>query len=339
MRRRITLLISLSLAALIGVTGCEKKEKKDKEATAEKAQKAEEKKPKTEEPVEPDPSKPATVGIVTVETSKSVKEVVGEMTRRLEKARSVSVIAEVDHAKNAESADMQLPATSLLLFSNPGLETPLIADSLGAGLEFPQKVLVWKPSEGEKTKVAFNAPEYVAKRHGVEHLGLFMGRMADGLANVVENSAGVEVPDIPQREDIGIEKGQGVISRESQNGVSDTFDKLAKLVEENDKLKLIAKVDHTQNAKSVNKELRPAKTVIFGNPKMGTPLMKKSPRVALDLPQKMYIYENTYGDILLTFNSPKYLAERHGIDPEAEIIGKMDKALKKIAATATEEIE
>ena len=163
--------------------------------------------------------------------------------------------------------------------------------------------------------------------------------MENGLASLVKNSSGTEVPRIPKKEDIGVKKGQGVITRESNNGVSETYEKLVKYVEETDELTLMAKVDHTENAKSVGRQLRPAKLVIFGNPKMGTPLMQKSRTTALDLPQKMFIYETKQGDILITFNAPKYLAKRHGFDPEMEVVKKMDAALKKVAAKAAKEGE
>ena len=337
---RKLLVVLAAFGLLLALPACEKKEKQKKKKKPAKKKKKKEK----AKPVEPDPSKPATVGLVTVESDKSVDAVVKEMKGRLKKARSVEIIATVDHAANAKSVaegdseEPPLEATTLLLFTNPDLETPLINDSLTAGLDLPQKVLVWK-GEGGKTNISFNAPSYVAKRHGVKRLDLFLGRLENGLSNVVENSSGATVPGIPKRPDIGIKKQQGVITRESNNGVTDTFETMVKFVEESDDLKLIAKVDHTANAKKVGRELRPAKLVVFGNPKMGTPLMKMSRTVGLDLPQKMFIYENEYGDILIAFNDPKFLAMRHGFDAKAEIVKKMDTALKKVAAKAAKEIE
>ena len=332
------LVIGLMVIGLVGgVCGCEKKKEKAKKQKKEKKtkEKKEEKKAKA---VKPDASKPATVGLVTVESKKTVDAVAKEMTKRIEKGRSVSLVADVDHAENAKSAEIEIPPTRLLVFKNPDLETPLVNSALTAGMDLPQKVLIWKGADGT-TNVTFNAPAYVAKRHGVEKLDLFLGRMENGLASLVKNSSGTEVPRIPKKEDIGVKKGQGVITRESNNGVSETYEKLVKYVEETDELSLMAKVDHTENAKSVGRELRPAKLVIFGNPKMGTPLMQKSRTTALDLPQKMFIYETKQGDILITFNAPKYLAKRHGFDPEMEVVKKMDAALKKVAAKAAKEGE
>jgi len=53
--------------------------------------------------------------------------------------------------------------------------------------------------------------------------------------------------------------------------------------------------------------------VIFGDPKGGTPLMLTAPSIALDLPIKLLIWEDDQGKVWLSYNSPEYLAERHGL--------------------------
>lgn len=325
----------VSLLLFVGV-GCEKSKQTSDDDKEKKEKKVKKKKKKPE--VEPNPDKPATVGLVTVESDKSVKDVMSALDKRLSDAGGVSIIARVDHAKNAKSADMELPPTRLLMFSNPQLDMPFVQEVLPIGLDFPQKILVWETSDGT-TRVAFNAPSYAAKRHGVEKFGLQLGRQEEGLANTVSKATGVDVPEMPKRDAIGIDKGQGVVRKESNNGVSDTFEKLKGLVEEADGLKAMATVDYKKAAKEVDKELTPAKLLVFGNPKLGTPLMKKAPTVALDLPQKMYVYGTKKGAIYVAFNDPEYLAMRHGIDSGAKPLEKMSKKLEDLAEEACEEIE
>jgi uncharacterized protein (DUF302 family) len=62
--------------------------------------------------------------------------------------------------------------------------------------------------------------------------------------------------------------------------------------------------------------MRPTKLVIFGNPKAGTPLMLASPSSAIDLPLKILVWEDGQGKVWLSYNSPNYLSERHGLPPE-----------------------
>ena len=55
---------------------------------------------------------------------------------------------------------------------------------------------------------------------------------------------------------------------------------------------------------------------MFGNPKAGTPLMLAAPSVAIDLPLKLLVWEDAQGKVWLSYNSPAYLQQRHGV-PEA----------------------
>ena len=55
------------------------------------------------------------------------------------------------------------------------------------------------------------------------------------------------------------------------------------------------------------------KLLIFGNPKGGTPLMLASPSVAIDLPLKLLVAEDANGRCIISYDSPQYLQQRHGI--------------------------
>jgi uncharacterized protein (DUF302 family) len=57
----------------------------------------------------------------------------------------------------------------------------------------------------------------------------------------------------------------------------------------------------------------PTKLLIFGNPKGGTPLMVAAPSIAIDLPLKILVAEDDQGKVWVSYNSPAYLGERHGV--------------------------
>jgi uncharacterized protein (DUF302 family) len=89
-------------------------------------------------------------------------------------------------------------------------------------------------------------------------------------------------------------------------------------------IKIFARIDQRAEAENVGLALRPTELIIFGDPKTGTPLMDAYPSLALDLPLKALIYEDATGDVWLCFNSPEYLAERHGLTTVPfEAIGKL----------------
>jgi len=85
----------------------------------------------------------------------------------------------------------------------------------------------------------------------------------------------------------------------------------------------------------VNKTLRPTELIIFGTPKIGTVLMQCKQSVGIDLPQKALVWEDSTGQVWLSYNDPKYLAERHQISKCGEVIGKIKKALSNFAKAAT----
>lgn len=98
-------------------------------------------------------------------------------------------------------------------------------------------------------------------------------------------------------------------------------------------LTLFTIIDHTQNAVDAGHELPPTLTVIFGNPKVGTPLMQCQGSAALDLPQKMVIRKD--GDVTrIEWNDPAYLAERHGLQGCDLPLDKMAEMLQEVAREA-----
>jgi Uncharacterized conserved protein len=105
---------------------------------------------------------------------------------------------------------------------------------------------------------------------------------------------------------------RGVSRIKSKHSVADTAARLANLLNSKG-VKIFARIDQRSEAEKVGLALRPTELIIFGDPKTGTPLMDTYPSLALDLPLKALIYEDTTGDVWLCFNSPEYLAERHGL--------------------------
>jgi uncharacterized protein (DUF302 family) len=81
-------------------------------------------------------------------------------------------------------------------------------------------------------------------------------------------------------------------------------------------LQVFARVDHSEEAEKVGMKMRPTKLLIFGSPKAGTPLMVAAPTLAIDLPLKALVSEDETGKVWLTYNSPEYLSERHGVPSE-----------------------
>lgn len=128
-------------------------------------------------------------------------------------------------------------------------------------------------------------------------------------------------------------EGDGLVRKQSAHGVYATIDRLKTILEEKG-LTIFADIDHSAGAKRAGLDLRPTRLLIFGNPKLGTPLMQASATTALDLPQKAVAFRDDEGKVWLVYNDPAYLQSRHGIEGRDEVLKKIGGALGKFTDAA-----
>ena len=131
------------------------------------------------------------------------------------------------------------------------------------------------------------------------------------------------------------DNSNGMIIIKSNNSVTATIDKLENMLKTKD-MTIFKRVDHAAGAEKAGLQLRPTELLIFGNPKVGTPLMLCSQTAALDLPQKALAYEDENGEVWLAYNDPAYMAKRHDIQDCEKPVQKVTKALAKFTRAATE---
>jgi uncharacterized protein (DUF302 family) len=121
---------------------------------------------------------------------------------------------------------------------------------------------------------------------------------------------------------------ESTIDLESPFPAAETADRLEKFLVEKG-MKIFARIDQAAEAVSVGMTLRPTILILFGNPKVGTPLMDQFPSLALDLPLKVLVWQlssKTY----LSFTNPKFIQKQHGlpVTPFAQIPELLAAALK-----------
>src|ERR1700683_1329776 len=104
----------------------------------------------------------------------------------------------------------------------------------------------------------------------------------------------------------------GMVTIPSRQSVDQTVQKLEALLQAKG-VKLFALIDHSGEAEKAGMQMPPTKLLIFGNPKAGTPLMIASPSIAIDLPLKALVWQDTAGKVWISYNAPAYLQARHGL--------------------------
>ncbi len=118
----------------------------------------------------------------------------------------------------------------------------------------------------------------------------------------------------------------------SPHSVSVTADKLVAAVE-NAGATLFARIDHQAGAKKIDQEMPGATLVIFGNPALGTPIMKSNIKAGLDLPIRVLVWEEG-GSTKLGALAPDSLKLRYQIEGADGALTKMNGALGKLMSAA-----
>lgn len=123
---------------------------------------------------------------------------------------------------------------------------------------------------------------------------------------------------------------KGLVELESRHSVGDTVTRLLDALQDKG-VKVFAVIDHSAEAEKVGLKMPPTKLVIFGSPKAGTPLMLAAPTIAIDLPLKILVREDSDAKVWVSYNEPAYLRERHGLP--ASMLASLE-AAKTLAALA-----
>lgn len=129
---------------------------------------------------------------------------------------------------------------------------------------------------------------------------------------------------------------QAVLTRlESRYPVQETADRLVKALEAKG-IKVAARIDHAAGARSVGLDMPATEVVMFGNPRLGTPLMLANPEIAIDLPMKMVVWQDKAGKVWLGYVPPDSLRQRYGLQGQDAPLQAMAGALAGFAKAATD---
>lgn len=240
----------------------------------------------------------------------------------------IGIVAQVNHATNAQTAGLSLNETRVVLFGNPNLGTPLMQENQLAGLDLPQKIAVYT-NDNNVTYAIYNSSDYLASRHGLSASTLPM------IANALAMITGTATEGSVETATTGtVSLGDGIISFESTQDFETTHAALVQAINDNPNLKLVVQLDHQANAQSVGLSLDPTRLVVFGNPNLGTPLMQSQQTISIDLPQKMLVWEDVNGVVSISYNAPDYLATRHNITDRDQELQTITMALQNLADAA-----
>lgn len=117
----------------------------------------------------------------------------GTTLERVESAvkdRGLFLMNILDHSGSAAKFGRELSPNSVVLFGNPQVGSQIMACAPQAGIDLPQKLLVWE-EEGQ-VFVAYNSPEYLTRRHSIEGCEELLSRVAETLDSIGREVAGMD---------------------------------------------------------------------------------------------------------------------------------------------------
>jgi uncharacterized protein (DUF302 family) len=107
----------------------------------------------------------------------------------------------------------------------------------------------------------------------------------------------------------------GIISKPSKYSVSETLHRLETILTAKG-IKIFALIDHSGEAEKAGLKMPPTQLLIFGNPEGGTPVMLAAPASAIDLPLKALAWQDSKGQVWLSYNDAAYLQHRFGLSDD-----------------------
>ena len=127
----------------------------------------------------------------------------------------------------------------------------------------------------------------------------------------------------------------GLTSVASSFGPKETMDRLETEIRAQG-MAVFARIDHAAGAAEVGLTLRPTELIIFGNARGGTPLMQSVQTVGIDLPLKALVWQDAARKTWLSYNEPRWIAQRHSVANAEQVVSKLAAALSAMARTAAD---
>lgn len=261
-------------------------------------------------------------------TEMRIQQAYEEFRLGLEENEGISVIAELDHAKNAEDAGMGLTDSRIIFFGNPETGTRLMQRNQLTGLDLPLRVLFYE--KDNEVVALFNSSHYFERRYGLAGSAV-LDRISSNLEKMIATT--LKTP-VTRGRSADINFLQGIKTVQSTRNFIETYSALKDLLNENREINIIAEIDHAANAEGVEMELGPTRLIIFGNPNLGTPLMQSAINIGLDLPQKILVWEDEDGIVNISYNTSQFLQFRHGLKTRSAELETISTALNNLAETA-----
>ncbi|NOE35954.1 MULTISPECIES: DUF302 domain-containing protein [unclassified Ruegeria] len=247
-----------------------------------------------------------TVSTFALAQSSSVQTAVDDNLLELETAvdeAGATPIASIDHSRLAKAEGVEMPASRVLIFSDPEINTPVLEENVRAGLDLPFRVLSF--DQDGRPQIVYTDSQFLKVRHDLNNtqaLNSFQSKLLEVLKDLDAAPAPTN----------GLNTNYGIIDLRSQLSVTEAVKRLrATVMEQNDTV-WFGEIDFATEASLLGVELPDTVLLLFGGPAPGGVAMAGFPAIGLDaFCQKLLVYAHEEGGSVVIFNDIAALAELH----------------------------
>lgn len=126
--------------------------------------------------------------------------------------------------------------------------------------------------------------------------------------------------------------GNKLILHTTDMPVKETLDKIEIFLNQNN-VKIFSRISHSQAAKELGLSMNDEEVLIFGSPKVGTPLMLEDPNIGIELPLKILAYQKDHQTVLAYYQLD-YLLQQYQIETSKNIVAKLNEFLETVVTYA-----
>lgn len=219
-------------------------------------------------------------------------------------------VVEIDHSRLGQEAGSVMPPSHVLIFSVPGLEASLIQQNPLVALDLPLRVLAYEETPGGVSKLIYNDYAYIQSRYDLPEQSELGVAYEQSMAAALQ---GIPNDQIGSFQQSAIEDGS-IITINSQLGFEETLQRVMDAIASQDDTVDFGIVDFQQQGEQQGVDLLPNTLILFGAPAPGAKAMNEAPTLGLDaFCQKFLVWQDSNGDVKLSFNNLLAIAERQGV--------------------------
>lgn len=224
---------------------------------------------------------------------------------------ALETVVEIDHSRLAQEAGAVMPPATVMIFSDPELESELVRLNPLVALDLPLRVLAFEDPASQSNLVVHNSFDYITSRYGLDPASSaplqarYEQRIAGSTAGIPKDARMSFASDVMNPD--------GVLTLPSPYDLEETIERVNAAIDAQGDTVHFGTVDFQANARELGIETGVAYMILFGGPAPGGKAMAPAPTLGLDaFCQKMLIWEDDNGQIMLSFNDLLAIADRQG---------------------------